>query len=83
MTLSDIRDYGKQDLLGLVGLAPKRKAMDLVLPAVGMFAVGLVVGAGLGLLFAPKKGSELRSDLGQKLRFPRARRDHPMEEAMA
>lgn len=34
----------------------------------GKFLVGLGVGAGLGLLFAPKKGSELREDLKKKIR---------------
>ena len=29
----------------------------------GKFVVGAGIGAGLGLLFAPKKGSELRADL--------------------
>ena len=33
----------------------------------GRFIAGLGLGAGLGLLFAPKKGSELREDLKKNL----------------
>lgn len=33
----------------------------------GKFLAGAAIGAGLGLLFAPKKGSELRKDLKNKL----------------
>ena len=34
---------------------------------IGKFVFGAAIGAGLGLLFAPKKGSELRADLKDKL----------------
>lgn len=34
---------------------------------IGKFALGAGIGAGLALLFAPKKGSELREDLKKKL----------------
>lgn len=33
----------------------------------GKFIIGAAVGAGLGVLFAPKKGSELRKDLKVKM----------------
>ncbi len=33
----------------------------------GKFVLGALVGAGLGLLFAPKKGSETRKELKQKM----------------
>ena len=33
----------------------------------GKFVAGAAIGAGLGLLFAPKKGEELRGDLKKKL----------------
>ena len=32
----------------------------------GKFVLGAAIGAGLGLLFAPKKGKELREDLKEK-----------------
>lgn len=33
----------------------------------GKFLVGAAIGAGLGILFAPKKGSETRAELKEKL----------------
>ena len=33
----------------------------------GKFVLGAALGAGLGLLFAPKKGKELRKDLKEKI----------------
>lgn len=34
---------------------------------IGKFIAGAAIGAGLGILFAPKKGSETRKELKQKL----------------
>ena len=34
---------------------------------VGKFIAGATIGAGLGILFAPKKGSETRKDLKEKI----------------
>ena len=34
----------------------------------GKFAAGLALGAGLGILFAPKAGSETRKELGNKMK---------------
>lgn len=49
--------------LAAIGLQPRRSAADFLLPALGVFSVGVLVGAGLGLLLAPKRGRELRGDL--------------------
>lgn len=58
--------YDKEDILAAIGLEPKRGAVDVIIPAVGFFAVGILAGVGLGLLFAPKPGYELREDLTEQ-----------------
>lgn len=63
----DLKRMGKEDLLNLIGLEPRRTAVDWIWPALGFVGVGLAVGAGLGLLLAPKAGRELREDLRHRL----------------
>lgn len=48
---------------------------------IGGFVAGAAIGAGLGLLFAPKKGEELRGDLKKKLdEFTKQVKDVDVEE---
>jgi len=53
----------REDILNSLGLQSIPERGDNVLPAVAIFGAGILVGAGLGLLFAPKPGRELRDDL--------------------
>ena len=65
--LKNLKKLEKDDLLEKVGLQSRRGTMDTVLPALGIFALGVAVGAGIGLMLAPKSGAELRSDLRARL----------------
>lgn len=60
MRLKDLKDIDKDDLLRMVGLQTKRSVAEWMLPSVGLFALGMLVGAGVALLVAPKSGRELR-----------------------
>lgn len=62
-----IPDVDKEDLLDLVGLESRRSAGDKIVPALAIFGAGLLVGAGLGLLFAQKPGKKLRNDLRERI----------------
>lgn len=64
---NDLKKMDKDDLLELLGLETKKGPADWLLPTLGAFSVGMLVGAGLGLLMAPKAGNELRSDLRNRL----------------
>ena len=50
-----------------MGLSIKRSTAERVLEASAFLGVGLLLGAGLALLLAPKSGKGLREDIGQKL----------------
>ena len=68
MKRQDITNMDKDDVLGMLGLEARRSHGSRMLTALGTFGVGLLVGAGVALLLAPKAGSELRQDLRAKLR---------------
>jgi hypothetical protein len=68
MNLKDLRNMDKDDLLGLMGLETKHSTGADLAGTLGTFGVGLLVGAGIALLLAPKPGSELREDIRGKLR---------------
>jgi YtxH-like protein len=61
-----LRNIDKDDLLEMVGLQTRSPATDVV-SVLAAFGVGMLVGAGVGLLLAPKSGREIRDDLKSRL----------------
>ena len=53
----------RDDVLRALGGKPA----DDMLSSFGVFAAGIVLGAGLAMLFAPKPGSEIREAIGEKI----------------
>ena len=66
-SVSSTYDRSVDAVLDRLGLEPKRSTMDVVLPALGIFGAGIAVGATLGVLFAPKRGEEIRSDIAHRV----------------
>lgn len=83
MKLSDLKDLNKDDILAALGLETKTGFSQRLLGTVGIFGAGLLVGAGVALMLAPKSGTELREDLGERFRKMRTRDDGTMEETDA
>lgn len=54
------------DVLARLGLQTRMTTTDFLMPALGLFGAGLIVGAGLGLLFAPRPGHEMRAEIGRR-----------------
>ncbi len=65
--LKGLKDIDKDDLLDYLGLQSKPTVVESVFPAVAIFGVGVLIGAGLGLMLAPKSGVALRDDLRTRL----------------
>ncbi|QDG50473.1 YtxH domain-containing protein [Persicimonas caeni] len=63
---SDNRRDRYDQLIDRVGLQ-RKTSNDNTLAAIGLFAMGLGLGATLGMLFAPKEGREIRQQAKEKL----------------
>jgi hypothetical protein len=57
----------REAVINAIGLASRRSTSAELASVISIFGAGLLVGAGLALLFAPKTGEELRRDLGDRL----------------
>lgn len=66
INLDTLSDLSPQDVIKALGLGPRFR--DYALPALGLLSVGLMVGAGTALLFAPKSGAKLRADISDEVR---------------
>jgi hypothetical protein len=70
----DLRKLDREEMLHRLGLEEHTPTSDFF-TGLGLFAVGMLVGAGLGVMFAPKPGSEMRSQLTGTLRNRASRHD--------
>jgi hypothetical protein len=53
----------REQLMSAVGAKPA----DDMMSSFGIFAAGIVLGAGLAVLFTPRPGSEVREAIGEKI----------------
>ncbi len=68
MNLKDIKDLDKSQILGMLGLEERTTTSSMLLRSLGLIGLGALVGAGVGLLYAPRSGRELREDLGRRIK---------------
>jgi len=54
----------REQVLHALGGKP---ADDAMMSTFGIFAAGIVLGAGLAVLFAPRPGAEIREAIGEKI----------------
>lgn len=68
-------------LLRRMGLEERTPTSDFF-TGLGLFSVGMLVGAGLGLLFAPRRGEDTRASLQEAWRNRTTRQAGPDYQSM-
>lgn len=82
-SVSSTYDTGVEAVLDRLGLEPRKTNMEIMLPALAVFGAGITVGAVLGVLFAPKRGEDLRNDIRHRISDIRDRGAEEFEETRA
>jgi hypothetical protein len=67
MKLSNLKDLDKDDVLAMLGLSSKQSTTGLLTEALAVFGVGVLVGAGVALLVAPKPGRQMREEIHARI----------------
>lgn len=57
--------FTTDDVLARLGLQTRTTTGDWIFPVLGVFGAGILVGAGVGMMLAPKSGERLRHDIGR------------------
>jgi hypothetical protein len=68
MNFKELRNMDRDDILEMIGLQRKASTAGWLAGTLGTFGIGILVGAGIGLLMAPKSGRELRDNLRDRFR---------------
>jgi hypothetical protein len=63
MNLKDLKNMDKDEILGILGLETKQTTGRWLAGTLSTFGIGMLVGAGVALMLAPKPGRELRGDI--------------------
>ncbi len=68
-----VRNITTDDALRYLGLQTRRSAARAVFTSAGFLATGLLVGATLGMAFAPRRGEQIRREMREKAGSMKAR----------
>lgn len=60
------KDFNREHLLDMVGLERRHSTAERVGGIIALVGAGVLVGLGLGVLFAPRTGKELRGELKER-----------------
>ena len=69
MTIEDMLQAlpSREDVAAAIGLRARTSTTGEMLTVLGIFGTGVMLGAGLALLFAPKAGHQIRHDIVEKV----------------
>lgn len=68
-----LKKLDRDELLDRLGLERKGSTAEQLVPALAIFGAGVLVGVGIGMIFAPRSGQELRGQLQSQLKRVEAR----------